>query len=296
MSSDRAIHRSGERAARVEGGGPVGEPRALEEVVVRVAVEESAGGDQDQALFAVEEVEVAVEGMDRLLLVLGTTAAKRVYRKRGRRHDGRGVLAAHVEALAEGGVDGGRDALGDPLVVDVGDVVDAEPTAPVGAVEVLAAELEVLDRLAVPRHRQDVVPRMLEHRGALEHAAPFQMPAVRVRIGEGVQAAPDHRLWLVGLRDRHRLEPLGFLRHVDVAAEEVDEVRALEEHLRHPGVVVPPLRQVAVVAGLGLGGAHGVREVRVERLAREAIGRHGLLLRVYPLALDVLRPDEHRTR
>ena len=42
---------------------------------------------------------------------------------------------------------------------------------------------------------------------------------------------------------------------VDVAAEEVHEVRALKQELRHPGVVVATLRDVAIAAGAGADGA-----------------------------------------
>ena len=111
-----------------------------------------------------------------------------------------------------------------------------------------------------------------------------------------MQVAADHRLRLVALGHRHRLDAARAGRDVDEAAHEVDEVRALQQQLRHHRVVVAGRRDVAVGAGLGFGLPHRVRHVRVERLTREPFGRHGLLLRVDLLTAGVLGADDDRAR
>ena len=137
---------------------------------------------------------------------------------------------------------------------------------------------------------------MLEHGRPAEDPAAGHVLAVAVGVGERVQPAADHGLGLVRLGHDDCLEALVLLADVDVAAEEVDEVRPLQQDLRHPGVVVPGLRHVAVDARLGLLPTHGVREVRVEGLAAVPLAGDGLLLRVDPLAVQVLRAHQHRAR
>jgi hypothetical protein len=85
-----------ERAAGIE------RQRALEEVVVGVAVEERPGADEDQALVPVGDVEIRVQRMDRSFLVLGEALAERVHRERRRRRYRCRVPRLHVQALAEG--------------------------------------------------------------------------------------------------------------------------------------------------------------------------------------------------
>ena len=118
----------------------------LRKLFSRVAVEQRAGADQDQALVLVGDVDVAVQRMDRLLVVLGMLRARRIGRDRRRRGDGRGAAAVlHVELLAERR-DGRRgDALGEPLVVDERDVEHPQPAVAAGRVEVLAAGLQAQD-------------------------------------------------------------------------------------------------------------------------------------------------------
>ena len=86
-----------------------------------------------------------------------------------------------------------------------------------------------------------------------------------------MQVAADHCL---------RFFPLGHLhgRHVPLRSEigietdKVDEVRSLEQQLRHDRVVVVVRREVAIGTRLGFGLALGMRIVRRERLARIAAG------------------------
>ena len=98
------------------------------------------------------------------------------------------------------------------------------------------------------------------------------------------------------LGHRHRVKALRALGHVDVAAHEVHEIRALHQQLRHPGVVVALARDVTIGARLGFRGAHRVRIVRAEAEAAEAFRRDGLLHVIEPVAIGVLRADHHRAR
>ena len=109
--------------------------------------------------------------------------------------------------------------------------------------------------------------------------------------------AADGGLRLLLLGPDHRAN--AFLARADpgVAAEEVDRARAEAEQLGHPGVVVARGGQMAIRAILGRAdAAGGVREMRVERLAAIALRRDGLLLRIHPFAVRVLRTDDHRAR
>ena len=119
---------------------------------------------------------------------------------------------------------------------------------------------------------------------------------VEVRIGVAVQVGADHRLRLVPFGDPGRLEA-ALHAGPGVQADEVHEVRPVQQQLRHDRIVVVRLADVAVGAGLRLGPADGVREVRREGLAREAGGGDRRLLDVDPLAIDVGRgQDERRGR
>ena len=128
--------------------------------------------------------------------------------------------------------------------------------------------------------------------GFLKLQLALLMRLVEVRIGQTLEIAADHRLGLVGLGDGDRLHPFAPLAHPGETADEVDEVGALGEELGQPGVVVPRGRDVAVGAGLGLPGAHGVRHVGVEGLAAEARSGDGRLLDVEPLAAGVGRGED----
>ena len=120
---------------------------------------------------------------------------------------------------------------------------------------------------------------------------------VIVRIGDLVQMTADGRLRLVGFRPDHGVESVASFADVGVAAEEIHRAGAEAEQLRHPGVVIVGLREMAVGAILRRAdAAGGVREMRVERLAAVAFRGNGLLLRVNPFAVRVLRADHHRAR
>ena len=108
--------------------------RAREEVVARVAVGQRRDVDEDQPFLAIGDVRVAIERMDRLLFVLRDELrlAQRVHRHRRRQRHRGGELRLHERALAERRDRRADDALGEVLVVDVGDVVDVEAALPVG--------------------------------------------------------------------------------------------------------------------------------------------------------------------
>ena len=74
--------------------------------------------------------------------------------------------------------------------------------------------------------------------GFFELAVSGQMLLVILRIGDLLEVAADDRRRFVVLGDGHGFEAALAFGHVNVAAHEVHEVRALEQQLRHPGVVV----------------------------------------------------------
>lgn len=120
-----------------------------------------------------------------------------------------------------------------------------------------------------------------------QHGAPLAMIAIPVRVRVFMQKTADHRLRFVVLRDLDALNP-GVQSEPGVGADEIDAVRPQEQELRHDGVVVVGFRQVAVGAGLGFGFARRVREVRRERLTREAARRDRGLGNVDPFSVAVL--------
>src|SRR4029077_16060612 len=78
-----------------------------------------------------------------------------------------------------------------------------------------------------------------------------------------------------------------------IAPHEIHEVRALQQKLRHPGIVVLRPRYMTVRASLGFLPAHGMRHECRKGLSAEALGRNRLLLVVEPVALAVLRANLH---
>ena len=102
-------------------------------------------------------------------------------------------------------------------------------------------------------------------------------------------------LRFVPLRPDHGVKPALALADVSVAAEEIHRARAEAEQLRHPRVVVVLLGNVAIGAVLRRADAAGrVRKMRIECLAAVTFGADGLLLRINPFAVRVLRTDDDR--
>ena len=275
---------AGENAAGVEGGA------ALEEVVGGVAVEQrgDAGAvvlevrvaDDDEAFVLIGDVEEAVEQVDFLLFVFRDLDAQGVKREGGWGGDGGGVFGFDVEALAELRDRGRGHVLRRVFDVDVSDIEDAEAAFAHGGVEVFAALL----------HVKHVFAFMLI--AGLDEATAFDELLEVGRVGEALQVAALDSGRLRAFRDGYGGEAGFAVGHIDVLAHVVEEVGALDEELRHPGVVITLRGDVAVGALLGFLAAHGVRDVGAEGLAGEAGGRDGLLGLVNPVAVRVLRTDD----
>ena len=123
---------------------------------------------------------------------------------------------------------------------------------------------------------------------------PREMRLVIVRIGDSLQIAADDGFGLVVFSHRDGFEALLARGHINVTAQEIHEVCALQEELSHPSVVVVLCGDVAIGTLLGFRGAHGVRNKCAEGLAAQSFSRNGLLRVVKPFAIGVLRADENR--
>ena len=123
------------------------------------------------------------------------------------------------------------------------------------------------------------------------------MLLVVVRIGDLVQMTADRGLRFVRFGPDDGVQSFASFADIGVASEEIHRAGAEAEQLRHPGVVVVVLREMAVGAILRRAdAAGGVREMRIERLAAVAFRGNGLLLRINPFAIGVLRTDHDRAR
>ncbi len=216
---------------------------------------------RDQAFFGIGDVGIFVDAVHHLFLVRAlhqfTLVARGIDRLRGRERDTRGVFRTHVRVLTDRRERRSDDLLRHALVADAGDVVHAHAFRAFGDVQVFAAQLDAVgDAGAVLVRRRQFLAAIL---------VLFEP----VRIGVAVQIAADHGLRFVPLGDLHRADAAVFADPC-VVADEVDELRAEQQRLRHDGVVVVVLGDVAVVAILGFGLAFGVRIVRREGLRRVA--------------------------
>ena len=199
-----------------------------------------------------------------------------------------------------------EDAFRGALVGDRGDVIGDEAALALGHEHVLAAQLqaahpagcafvdvdEFLDRMGLAR--QALVEGLAAHPVLQLAAIILDMHPPVIGIGIAVEVGADHRLRLVIFGDARGLEP-AFEAGPCVEADEVDVVGAEQQQLRHDRVVVVLGRQVAIGAGLGLGLAHGVREVRREGLAGEADRADRRLLHIDAFAVDI-GGREHQRR
>src|SRR3546814_697216 len=213
------------------------------------------------------------------------------------RHAGR-VLRLHMGVVAERGEGRGDDSLRQALVADRGYVVDAKAALAFGHEHVFAAQLQAAG--GAVRVLDDIGELLQGLRLTAEitvegfAAGPFDQLAIValdveapiIGVGVAVEVGAEHRLRLLPFGDPDRLEAV---LHPDpgVEADEVHEIGTLEQQLRHDGVVVVRLAQMAVGAGLGLGLAHRVREMGREGLARKTDGADRRLLDVDALAVEV---------
>src|SRR5207249_2794167 len=95
----------------------------------------------------------------------------------------------------------------------------------------------------------DVVAAMLV--GFSQKRATIDMLFIVGRVSNRVQMTADHRLRLVGFGPNNRMQSVASFANIRVAPEEIYRAGAEAEQLRHPGVVVVLLGQMAVGAVLG---------------------------------------------
>ncbi len=260
MAGQSDVPGAGEHAVLVPGDG------APEEVVARVAVGQRVDVDEVEALLGVGDHRIIVDRVEGLLLVLVAQAdagavGPRPHRRRHRpvarrrdrlvgrqRHAGR-VARGDARVLAERREGRGDDPLGEALVADAGDVVDAEAAAPFRDEHIFAAILQAADLAA---RALDDVGEFLERPGLAAGIAvegpparpvdqlalvALDVEAPEIGIGVAVEVGADHRLRLVPFGDPHRLEP-ALQPDPGVQADEVHEIGAVEQQLRHDRIVV----------------------------------------------------------
>ena len=229
--------------------------------------------------------------MHGLLEILRGVRSRGIGSRGRRRGDAGGVGCFYVELLAEWRHRCGRDPLGEALVVDEGDVEDAEALGAAGGVEIFAPHLH-LEHLAslegTKQHVAHVAGLMVV--GHLQHAVLGDMFAKIIRKRDPVELAADHRLRFLLFGDDHARQAARAEPDPGEFANEIRVVGALHQELGHDRVVVVGLRDVAVGAHLCLVGAgpgcgvvdratvadraaaYGVGHVRAEGDAAQALG------------------------
>ena len=122
------------------------------------------------------------------------------------------------------------------------------------------------------------------------------MLGVVSRIGILVHGTANHRLRLIRLSPYDSVQRL-LATDPRIAAKEIDRAGAKSKQLRNPRIVVLGLGKMAVRAIFRRARSAGrVRKVRIKRLPAVSVAAHGLLLRIEPVPVLVLRTDDHRTR
>src|SRR6476646_6673225 len=217
--------------------------------------------------------------MNGLLFVFGKGLTEGVDTKSRWRCDGYGVLCRNEKALAKGRDGSSGDALGETLVVDIGDIVDAEASGTGCGVGVFAASLNVEDITLVAVT-------------GCECAVMLDELFVVGGVSDALEIAAVNGFRFVVLGDGDGFEAFSARRDVNVASHKIHEVCALQEELGHPGVVVVGGGDVAIAALLRFGGANGVRNERAEGLPGETGSGDGLLRVVEPVAIRILRTNE----
>ena len=91
-----------------------------------------------------------------------------------------------------------------------------------------------------------------------------------VGICDALQVAAIDGLGLIVLCDGDSLKSFAARGHIHVTSHEIHEVGALQQELRHPGIVVVRCGNVAIAALLRFLRTHRVRHERAEGLAGEA--------------------------
>ena len=253
---------------------------ALEEIVAEFAIGQCVDIDQDQPLFAIGDDRIIIDRMEGLLLIdlaqfLGVAqGSNRLVG--GKRHAGR-VFGGYMGVLAERGERRLDDPLREALVADRSDIIGAETAFAFRHEHIFSSQLETADRIA---RSLDNILKLFQRLGLARQflVEPFtahpvnQFPVVVlnmhspiVGIGIFLQIGADHRLRFVPFGHPDRFKAF-FQANPCMKTDEVDEIRPLQQRLRHDRVVVVGLTDMTVRALLGLGLAHGVREMRSEGL------------------------------
>ena len=273
------MHRARELAAGVEAD----DRFLVEKVVVRIAVHQRADADHDQAFLAISHEHPRVDEADGLLFILRQPLPQRIDSQRARQRDARGVFGADISSLTQRRNWRAHDAFRETFLINVRHVEDLEPIRPVRRVEVFAAQREIENLLRM------MMMRLLQHALLL-----LDVLLEIVRVSQPMQVAAQRRLRLLLLRPDHRFQPTLARADIGMATEEIHRPGTESEQLRHPRIVVIVLRRVTIRAVFRRAfAARSVREVRVERLAAVTLGAHRLLLRIDPLAIAILRTDNH---
>src|SRR5262249_6496047 len=131
---------------------------ALDEVVAGIAVEQRADSgkvlaldverrvaDQNEPLVFVGPVKEAKHQVNRLFFVLGIVDAQRINTESGGSGNVSSVFALHVELLTKGRDWRSDNLLGEVLVIDLRNVIDAEAALAHRGVNIFAAQLNAQD-------------------------------------------------------------------------------------------------------------------------------------------------------
>ena len=114
----------------------------------------------------------------------------------------------------------------------------------------------------------------------------FQVVLMPVGVSKALEITANHGLRFVPFGDLHGLH-MALLTHPGIEADEVDVIRALQQQLRHDGVIVVVAIDVAVRTGFGFGFAFGVWVMRRKGLRRKTTRGNRRLLDVNAFAVDV---------
>ena len=205
-----------------------------------------------------------------------TVIARRVHRLIGRQCHAGCIFGVDDGIVPQPAERCRYDSLAETFVRNIGDVVYDEALLGGCGIQVLATELQATRALALARVRSP------------QHAVVVEMLPEILRVRITVQVTADHGLWLVPLGD-FGCQYSVLETRPGVEPDEVHEIRAQQQQLRHPGVVTAVFRQVAATAGLGFGFARRVRKVRVQCLRAIAAGSDRRLLDVDAFAVRIRR-------
>ena len=273
LATERDVPCSIQQSFWIPGCGPG------QEVVLGIAVGQGIDVGHDQAFLGIRDEGVVVARMEGLLLIGDSHEVTLITRGRNRLIGGQGhtgrILRGDVGVLTERRIRRGHDALRHPFVRNIGRVIDPESALTLGHKQILPAQLQATDRSLC-----GVVVRL----GQLLPAVLMFLVIVRICIT--LEIAANHGLRLIPLGDRRGLD-MFTQTNPGVMTHKIDEVRSLQEQLRHDRVVIVLRRNVAIATSLGLFFALGVRVMRRERLRGMAAGRDRGLLDIELLAVDI---------